>query len=138
MTTGPRYGNQDLFLPKEFHTAFRARLVNQADESVPFNRQVDLWWYAVGLGVRQGVRTPLPSRDALVKFNDGGILEADPWRITHLELLILGEQGETEASNPAIVIQTANEYAITGCNTLAQELRGVIDPELTLLSRIPR
>ena len=138
MTTGHRYGNQDLFLPKDFHTAFRARLVSQSDERAPFNRQVDLWWYALGLGVRQGVRTPLPDRDALVKFNDGGILESDPWRITHLELLVMGEQSEDEASNPGIVIQTANEYAMTGCNTLAEELRGVIDPQLSLLSSIGR
>ena len=50
----------------------------------------------------------------------------------------MGEQGEDEASNPGIVIQTVNEYAITGCNALAEDLGGVIDPQLTLLSRIDR
>ena len=136
MITVPRYGNQDLFLPKDFHTAYRSRLVNQTDERAPFNRQIDLWWYALGLGVRQGVKTPLPDRDALVKFNDGGILESDPWRITHLELLVMGEKGENAASNPGIVVQTANEYAMTGCNALTEELGGVIDPQLSLLSSI--
>ena len=136
MNTEHGYRNQDLFLLKAFHTAFRNRLVSRSDERAPFNRQVDLWWYALGLGVRQGVRTPLPRREALVKFNDGGILESDPWRITYLELLVLGEKGESNASNPVIVIQTANEYAMTGCNALGEELRGAIDPQLKLLSRI--
>ena len=136
MTTEPRYGNQDLFLPRNFHKAFRDRLVSQSDERVPFDRQVDLWWYALGIGVSQGRRTPLPSRDDLVKFNDGGILESDPWRITHLELLVLAEHGESEASSAVAVIQTANEYALTGAKVLEHELRGTIDPQLKLLSSI--
>ena len=129
MSTGSRYGNQDLFLPKEFHADFRDRLVHASKERAPFNRQVDLWWYAVGLGVKRGFRTPLPEREALVKFSDGGILESDAWRISHLELLVLGEYGEEKASSPSAVIQTANEYAMTGCGILTEELRGVVDPQ---------
>ena len=136
MTTRPRYGNQDLFLPKEFHAAFVDKLVSQSDERAPFYRQVDLWWYALGVGVTRGHRTGLPSRTSLTKLNDGGILESDQWRITHLELLVLAEQGEDDASNPAVVIRCANEYAITGCKVLGEELRGVHDPQLQLLLRI--
>ena len=136
MTTASRYRNQDLFLPKAFNAAFLGRLVDQSDERAPFGRQVDLWWYALGVGVTQGHRTQLPKREALSKFNDGGILEADPWRVTHLELLVLAEQGESDAANAAVVIQTANEYVMTGCDVLSEELRGVIDPQFQLLSRI--
>ncbi len=137
MTGVSRYGNQDLFLSKPFHTAFRDRLVSQTDDSVPFNRQIDLWWYALGVGVSEGRKTTLPSRDNLVKFNDGGILESDPWRITHLELLVLAERGESDASDPGIVIQTANEYVMTGCELLSEEFRGAVDPQLKLVSCIP-
>ena len=80
----------------------------------------------------------LPGRDQLVRFNEGGILESDPWRITHLELLILGEQGDEATSNPSSVLQTANEYAVTGFRILAEQLRGVIDPQTHLMGEIVR
>ena len=132
----PRYGTQDLFLPKDFHTEIRPKLVSPSDDHVPFNRQVDLWWYALTVGVKLGRKTAVPRRDEIVKFNDAGILESDPWRITQLELLVMSEQGEDAASNPSTVIQTGNEYAFTGCRVLGAELRGKVDPQLHLLSRI--
>ncbi len=136
MITEPRYGNQDLFLPKEFHTEVRPKLVSQSNDDVPFSRQVDLWWYALNIGVSLGRKTPLPGRDDVVKFNDAGILESDPWRITQLELLVMGEQGEDAASNPATVIRLGNEYAFAGCDEIGADLRDKVDPQLHLLSRI--
>ncbi len=136
MVSEPRYGNQDLFLPKKFHVEIRPKLVSQSDDVVPFDRQVDLWWYALSIGVSSGRKTPLPGRDDTVKFNDAGILESDPWRITQLELLVMGEKGEDAASNPATVIRLGNEYAFAGCEEIADDLRGKVDPQLHLLSRI--
>ena len=136
MSNEPRYGNQDLWLPKSFHAEFRERLVDRSDFRTAFPRQVDLWWYALGIGVVEGRRTPLPERDRLVKFNDGGILESDPWRITHLELLALAEEGQTAATNASTVVQIANEYAITGCSVLTDSLRGVVDTQAHLISLI--
>ena len=78
----------------------------------------------------------MPSRDRLVRFNDGGILESDPWRITQLELVILAEQGEEAASNPSTVVQSANEYANTGFNVLGTELRSVVDLQIHLMAII--
>ncbi len=136
MTTESRYGNQDLFLPKSFHTEFKDRLIDQSKEYAPFRRQVDLWWYTLGVGVSKDKRTPMPKRDHLVKFNDGGILESDPWRITHLELLALAEEGESVASNPSKVVQIANEYVMTGCTSLVEELRVFVDPQNYLIAHI--
>ena len=136
MSNEPRYGNQDLWLPKNFHAEFRERLVDRSDARTAFPRQVDLWWYTLGIGVVEGHRTPLPERDQLVKFNDGGILESDPWRITHLELLALAEEGQTAATNASTAVQIANEYAITGCRVLTDSLRGVIDTQTHLIGLI--
>ena len=140
MTTDTRYRDQDLWIPAYFHREFVDNnvLVNRGDPRSPFGRQIDLWWYALGIGVALGERSPLPSRDQLVRFNEGGILESDPWRITHLELLILGEQGEEAASSPSTAVQTANEYASTGFRILAEQLRGVIDPQTHLMGEIVR
>ena len=52
-------------------------------------------------------------------------------RLTHLELLALAEEGQTAATNAASVVQIANEYAITGCATLTESLRGVVDARCT-------
>lgn len=137
MTTDSRYRDLDLWIPENFHTEFvkSSRLVKRGDDSfVAFNRQIDLWWYALGVGIRIGARTPLPDRPLLVRFNDGGILESEPWRITHLELLALAERGEETASNPAKVLQYAHEYTMTGFDFLTQELRGKIDLQLHLLN----
>ncbi len=136
MITDSRYRNQDLWIPKSFHNEFVDRLVKRRDPSIAFERQVDLWWYAFGIGVTISERTPLPIRSDLVRFNDGGILESDPWRITHLELLVLAEQDENAASDPAEVVQTANEYAMTGFRLLTEQLRGVIDLQLHLMAYI--
>ncbi len=136
MSNEPRYGNQDLWLPKSFHAEFRERLVDRSDMRTAFPRQVDLWWCALGIGVVEGFRTALPERDQLVKFNDGGILESDSWRITHLELLALAEEGQTAATNASAVVQIANEYAITGCSVLTDNLRGVVDTQSHLISLI--
>lgn len=127
------YGNQNLWLPKGFHKEFVSSLVGNTEGYATFSRQVDLWWYALGIGVGIQRRTTLPHRDALVKFQDGVVLEADPWRLTHLELIVLAEEGQEAAINPVVVVQIANEYAMTGCSILASDLRGVVDSQMRLL-----
>ena len=104
MTTDSRYRDLDLWIPDRFHIEFvkSNRLVKRGDDPlVAFSRQIDLWWFALGVGINIGARTPLPDRSLLVRFNEGGILESDPWRITHLELFTLAEKDEETASNPA-------------------------------------
>ena len=108
------------------------------DATVPFTRQVDLWRYALGIGVAMGERSILPSRGELTRFNDAGILTSDPWRITHPELLTLSEQGPDADTSPAAILQMANEYAVTGFRALGQELRAVADPQTHLIGAIAR
>lgn len=134
MTSSVRYSNQDLYLPKSFHTEFLDSLVDQTRADAPFRRQVDLWWYAVALAVRGGERVRLPDRERLVKFNDAGILETDPWRLTHLELVVLADEGQEAAANPTRVIRWANECALAGCSMLEEVVRGVLDPQQQLVA----
>ena len=92
----------------------------------------------MGLGISARERTPLPTpiRLDMVNFAEADILASDPWRITHLELLVLGEQGVEAACSPATVISTANEYAMTGFRLLAEELRAQSDLQIHLFSLI--
>ena len=79
---------------------------------------------------------PTPPRPTLVNLSEADILQSDPWRVTHLELLVLGEAGVDSACNPAAVVQAANEYALTGFRLLAEELRGQSDLQVHLFSLI--
>ena len=141
MTAEASYRYQNLWIPSIFRAEFVASsdvLVDRTNVRAAFPRQVDLWWYALCLGVNEGLRTEMPSpqRPALTNFGEADILESDPWRITHLELLVLGKQGVVAASNPATVIATANEYALTGFRLLERELRGQSDLQVHLISVI--
>ncbi len=141
MTTDSSYRYQNLWIPSTFRAEFVASsdsLVSATNPRAPFSRQVDLWWHAIELGITAGERTPLPTpqRPDLVNFSEADILQSDPWRITHLELLVLGEQGVDAACNPTVVILTANEYALTGFRLLAAELRGQSDLQVHLFSLV--
>ena len=141
MTTESSYRYQNLWIPSTFRAEFVASndsLVSGTNPRAPFARQVDLWWHAIELGVMAGEKTPLPTpqRPALSNFSEADILQSDPWRITHLELLVLGEQGVDAACNPATVVLTANEYALTGFRLLAKELRGQSDLQVHLFSLV--
>ena len=141
MTTAPSYRYQNLWIPRTFHDEFVASndsLVSTTNPRAPFERQVDLWWHAIELGVVAGEKTsmPTPPRPAMVNFSEADILQSDPWRVTHLELLVLGEQGVDAACNPATVVLTANEYALTGFRLLAEELRGQSDLQVHLFSLV--
>ena len=127
MTGESRYRDQDLWMPKRFHDEYVQKLVGRSDHLAPFDRQVDLWWFALCVGVNIGERASLPARNDLTRFNDGGVLESDPWRVTHLELLVLTELGQDESSNPNAVVRVANEYAMTGFRELATELPRAAD-----------
>ena len=127
MTSEARYRDLDLWIPKAFHDQYVQKLVGRSDDLAPFDRQVDLWWFALCVGVKNGERSSLPGRNDLTRFNDAGVLESDPWRVTHLELLVLAELGEDESSNPNAAVRVANEYAMTGFEALGLELVRVAD-----------
>lgn len=137
-TPNSSYRYHTLWIPDDFQKEFVGTIASRTNARSAFSRQVDIWWHALCLGVQANERTRLPTAQEakLVNFNDAGVLESDPWRITHLELLVLGEQGEDAAMDAANVILTANEYAMTGFRILADELRGQVNPELHLFARI--
>ena len=137
VSSDSRYRDLDLWIPETFHTEFvrSDTLVKRGDDPyVAFSRQIDLWWYAVAIGIQKGKRTPLPDRKNLVRFNEAGVLESNPWRITHLELVALAELGGGVVTEPSRVILHAHEYAMTGFKILTQELRSVADLQLHLLT----
>ncbi|MCY3922317.1 MAG: hypothetical protein OXG27_07970 [Chloroflexi bacterium] len=128
------YASQDLYIASPHHERLRDFVSRSPQDHRPFQRQVDAWWAALAIGARQKVKTPLP-QDA-VKFNDGRILAADPWRIIHLELLALAAEGPEILDSPAEVIRMASEFANTGFPELLDRLVGQVEPTLNLMVRL--
>ena len=97
----------------------------------PFENYVDLWWAALCLGVREG-RKSVPQR--WHEFVTGVVLNQDPWRIRHLELVALAEEGPTVLDEPGKVITIANQYAATGIGVLIDTMTGQTEPIWALTS----
>lgn len=127
-----RYDNQDLDISAE-HSARLSDFVSRGGGK-PFTRQVDAWWLAILLGVQMGLRTELIGKTT--KFNDGAILSTNPWRITHLELLAVSEEGVEVLQRPTQVIRIATEYANTGFDWMFEQMLGEAEPILTLTNRL--
>ena len=104
-------------------TTFRSEDGSRADpDKSPFQRYVDLWWTGLCIGVSEGRRT---KPDQWHKFNDGGVLSSDPWRISQLQLLALGVVGSADVlGDPGQIISLANEFAATGLPILVDEVTG--------------
>ena len=120
---------------RRFTTTFRPEGGGKPDiDRSPFNRYVDLWWAALCLGVREGRRSVPPNWH---DFVTGAVLNQDPWRIRHLELIGLAEEGPGVLEDPGKVIGIANEYAATGMVTLIDTMTGKPEPiwDLTSLLR---
>ncbi|MET7400630.1 hypothetical protein ABZS66_44840 [Dactylosporangium sp. NPDC005572] len=123
-----RYASIDLFMPEDSHRVIREHVgANQ-----PFSRQVDAWWIAFCLGIRDNQTRPLPDRRT--KFMDGTILSSDPWRIIHLELIALGLRGEEILTHPRDVVQLATEHANYGLELLVDALTGQNEPTLAMMN----
>lgn len=133
VTIANPYANLELRIPenewdavRRFTTTFRPEDGSSVDiDRSPFNRYVDLWWAALCLGVQEGRRLT-PSN--WHTFVTGVVLNQDPWRIRHLELIALAERGTSVLDEPGKVVSIANEYAATGIPVLIDAMTGQVEP----------
>jgi len=125
------YAAQDLYVPREWHDSYQRYTIQARAEvkdldATPFPRMIDMWWSALCIGVREGRRSPLGEKPT--KFADGAILGSDPWRVTHLGLLALAEEGADVLERPAEVVKIACEFAATGSEWLVGVMAGHAKP----------
>lgn len=125
------YAAQDLFVPQQWHDSYQrytnlTRSEGRDLDGAPFPRMIDMWWAALAIGVREGRRSPLGEHP--VKFADGAILGSDPWRIAHLGLIAIAEEGDSILDKPGEVIRLACEFAATGSEVLVEAMAGHARP----------
>jgi hypothetical protein len=128
------YVNSELKIPKQYFedvkkytSRFKSEDGTTKDiDRSPFDRYVDLWWAAIGVGVCEG---RVSSTEDSEKFVTGVVLSQDPWRITHLELLAIAHTGSPDVvGRPGEVIEIANGFAATGVPLLVEILLKKSEP----------
>lgn len=129
------YVSQDLFLPRAFDEEFSELLVSgKKGSDKPFQRKVDLWWATICIGAALGQHRPI-AKDR-VKFHTGQIFANEQWRVTHMELLALGREGEAALRRPGRVVEIADEYGMAGIDWMTDKLRASTRPAIKLLMEL--
>ena len=92
-------------------------------DEAPFQRRVDMWFAAVALAARNGLRSVDLRSRSTVSFVQGSIFDSDAWRVRALMLLALAiEQSIEVVENPARMITIANGLAAVGQPQLVEML----------------
>lgn len=129
------YVSQDLYLPRSFDDEFSDLLVSgKRGSEKPFPRKVDLWWATICIGAALGQHRPVV-KDR-VKFHTGQIFANEQWRVTHMELLALGSEGEEALRRPVRVVEIAEEYGMAGIEWMTDKLRASTRPAIKLLMEL--
>lgn len=71
-----------------------------------------------------------------MKFHTGQIFANEQWRVTHMELLALGREGEQALRRPVRVVEIAEEYGMAGIDWVTDKLRASTRPALKLLMEL--
>jgi hypothetical protein len=126
------YVSQDLYLPRDFDDEFSDLLVDgKRGSDKPFPRKVDLWWTTICIGAALGEHRPVAKNR--VKFHTGQVFANEQWRVTHMELLALGREGQDALRRPVRVVEIAEEYGMAGIEWMTDKLRASPRPALKLL-----
>lgn len=133
MTAVPNpYAGIDLTITTEVSNAVR----QFTGAGKPFARQVDAWWLGLCLGVRKGEKRPRIDGEPRTKFHEGVIFSSDSWRLVHLELIAMADEGERILLDPSKVIAVASSYADFGLEWIVERCIGTSDPVLALLNSL--
>lgn len=126
------YVSQDLYLPRSFDDEFSELLVSgKRGADKPFPRKVDLWWATICIGAALGQHRAV-AKDR-VKFHTGQVFANEQWRVTHMELLALGREGDEALRRPIRVVEIAEEYGMAGIDWITDRLRASTKPAIKLL-----
>lgn len=113
------FASFDIFIDEDFRERIEGLVQRREGKSAspvhqPFNRNVDIWFFAIMLAVKKGSK-PTPPRGKTYKAAEGNVLGSDAWRPTALTLLAIAEAGSAEiVDSPGEMMRIANGYAHAG------------------------
>ena len=127
--------NQGLRIPlSHYEDVKRLTMTGQSErgknrDDIPFERYVDIWWLALCIGIQEGRRTAVGADGWHQFVRAGEVLPSNPERLFQLQLMGVGETGNTDIlTKPSEIITMANEYAATGLPLLINEALGTHVP----------
>jgi hypothetical protein len=108
----------DIHVPVEFHEAFSRYSQtggNAVIDDSPFPRMIDLWFTAVCVAARLGLKPADTGKQETRKIIDGAIFGSDPWRVHTLMLIAIGTTGDVQiVSEPRRMMAVASGLAVSG------------------------
>ena len=116
-----RFGNTDIHLPEKYKEYFHRYCLTRTEgsrnnpEDSPFPRMVDMWFLALCIAVKEGLKPTTTVQGQTYKAIEGAVFGSDTWRSNALMLLAIAATGDiTITNNPNDMIKIANGYALAG------------------------
>lgn len=115
------FASTDIFLPVKFQEYFHAYCLTRTEgsqnnpEHSPFPRMVDMWFLALGIAVKEGLKPVFDTKGKTYKAIEGVVFGSDTWRSDALMLLAISHTGDVEITDkPHEMMRIANAYALAG------------------------
>lgn len=122
----------DVHVPAEFHediSRYAGRDGKTIIDDSPFPRMVDVWFLAICIAAREGMKPADVSKYETKKVIDGSIFGSDPWRIHVLMLVALSQTDDIDITlEPRKMMAIANGLAVAGLPHVLDMLKGDGEP----------
>ena len=117
----------DVLVPEELREDF-GRYCQTGGRAVidqsPFPRMVDLWFLAVCVAARLGLKPQEGSKADTYKIIEGSIFGSDPWRVHVLMMIAVAQANDVQVvAEPRRMMAIANGLAIAGLPKVLDMLR---------------
>ena len=115
------FASTDILLPDTYREYFHTYCLTRTEgsqnspEHSPFPRMVDMWFLALCIAVKEGLKPGPPVKGKTYKAIEGVVFGSDSWRSNALMLLAIAHTGDIQVTNqPHEMMRIANAYALAG------------------------
>ncbi len=138
------FSSIDIHLPDKYQQYFHTYCLTRVEgsqnrpEHSPFPRMVDMWFLALCIAVKEGLKPEPQVTGKTYKAIEGNVFGSDSWRSNALMLIAVAHTGDVKVTDqPREMMRIANAYALAGLPRLIailEEHRG--DTALDYLSDV--
>ena len=115
------FGQADINLPEKYQEYFHMYSLTRTEgsrnnpEDSPFPRMVDMWFLAVCIAAKEGLKPEFEVKGKTYKAIEGTVFGSDNWRSNALQLLAIAHTGDVQVTDkPNEMMRIANAYALAG------------------------